>query len=189
LYSKPNGILFLTLPINISRLSPHRHLSFLKHSNTLLLLLGTLSVAKTMSTTASSLALPSLTPKAAFLCNPKTTSVSLFSLSLSPLRLHCKPISVSASFLHSAPGFHSLSSRFVRNVAVTSEFDQEEELLSDGDQLRFSPDLKLFVGNLPFSVDSAQLAGLFESAGNVEMVEVLILEFGFFPAFFFGCRI
>jgi len=126
-----------------------------------------------MSTTASSLALPSLTHKTVFLSNPKPASVSLFSLSLSPLRLQCKPISVSASFLHSAPAFHSLSSRFVRNVAVSSEFDQEEDLLSDGDQLRFSPDLKLFVGNLPFSVDSAQLAGLFESAGNVEMVEVI----------------
>lgn len=56
---------------------------------------------------------------------------------------------------------------------MSSEFDQEEELLSDGDQIRFSPDLKLFVGNLPFNVDSAQLAGLFESAGNVEMVEVI----------------
>jgi len=38
---------------------------------------------------------------------------------------------------------------------------------------KFSPDLKLFVGNLPFSVDSATLAGLFERAGNVEMVEVI----------------
>jgi hypothetical protein len=45
------------------------------------------------------------------------------------------------------------------------------------------------VGNLPFSVDNPQLTGLFESAGNVEMVKVLILEFGFFPHclfFFFG---
>ncbi|RID65328.1 hypothetical protein BRARA_D00529 [Brassica rapa] len=37
----------------------------------------------------------------------------------------------------------------------------------------FSADLKLFVGNLSFNVDSAQLAQLFESAGNVEMVEVI----------------
>ncbi|KAJ4885260.1 hypothetical protein Rs2_35353 [Raphanus sativus] len=37
----------------------------------------------------------------------------------------------------------------------------------------FSADLKLFVGNLSFDVDSAQLAQLFESAGNVEMVEVI----------------
>ncbi|KAG2540462.1 hypothetical protein PVAP13_9NG556600 [Panicum virgatum] len=37
----------------------------------------------------------------------------------------------------------------------------------------FSADLRIFVGNLPFSVDSAQLAGLFEQAGSVEMVEVI----------------
>lgn len=67
-----------------------------------------------------------------------------------------------------------MSSRFVRHVAVSSDYDQEEDLLSDeGDEPSFSPDLKLFVGNLPFSVDSAQLAGLFETAGNVEMVEVI----------------
>jgi nucleolin len=66
-----------------------------------------------------------------------------------------------------------LSSRFARSVAVSSEFGQEEDVLSDDGEANFSPDLKLFVGNLPFSVDSAQLAGLFESAGNVEMVEVI----------------
>ncbi|KAF5475851.1 hypothetical protein F2P56_007613 [Juglans regia] len=122
-----------------------------------------------MSATASSLALPSLTHKTLFLCNSKPTSLSLFSLSPSPLTLRCKPISVSASFLRSAPVFHTPSSRFVRNVTLSSEFDQEEEVEERG----FSPDLKLFVGNLPFNVDSAQLAGLFESAGNVEMVEVI----------------
>lgn len=47
--------------------------------------------------------------------------------------------------------------------------------MSDEEGSNFSPDLKLFVGNLPFSVDSAQLAGLFETAGNVEMVEVLFV--------------
>ncbi|CAE6076113.1 unnamed protein product [Arabidopsis arenosa] len=36
-----------------------------------------------------------------------------------------------------------------------------------------SPDLKLFVGNLSFNVDRAQLTQLFESVGNVEMVEVI----------------
>lgn len=61
----------------------------------------------------------------------------------------------------------------MRNVAVSSEFEQDEEVLSDDGEASFAPDLKLFVGNLPFSVDSAQLAGLFESAGNVEMVEVI----------------
>jgi len=65
-----------------------------------------------------------------------------------------------------------LSSRFVRNV-ISSDLGLGEGVLSDTGASSFSPDLKLFVGNLPFSVDSAQLAGLFESAGNVEMVEVI----------------
>lgn len=37
----------------------------------------------------------------------------------------------------------------------------------------FSDDLKLFVGNLPFTVDSAALAQLLEQAGGVEQVEVI----------------
>lgn len=64
-------------------------------------------------------------------------------------------------------------------MAVSSEFEQEEdqeEVFSGGDddeQQSFSPDLKLFVGNLPFSVDSSVLAELFQQAGNVQMVEVV----------------
>ncbi|KAK4481077.1 hypothetical protein RD792_011947 [Penstemon davidsonii] len=65
-------------------------------------------------------------------------------------------------------------SRFVRHVAISSELDEEEEDSVDASEQRnFSADLKLFVGNLPFNVDSATLAGLFEQAGNVEMVEVI----------------
>lgn len=52
----------------------------------------------------------------------------------------------------------------------------DEDLSSDGDeqqQPNYSPDLKVYVGNLPFNIDSAALAGLFQRAGNVEMVEVV----------------
>ncbi|KAK2658074.1 hypothetical protein Ddye_011126 [Dipteronia dyeriana] len=117
-----------------------------------------------MSTTsASSLVLPSLNPKTISLYNPKP---SFFSFS--SLKFHAKSISISSTV------YQPSSSRFVRHVAVSSEYDQDEEVLSDGDEgSSFSPDLKLFVGNLPFHVDSAQLAGLFETAGNVEMVEVI----------------
>lgn len=55
--------------------------------------------------------------------------------------------------------------------------------MGDGGEQNFSPDLKLFVGNLPFNVDSAELAGLFERAGNVEMVEVLLFYFIFLTNF------
>nr|DAD26206.1 TPA_asm: hypothetical protein HUJ06_027674 [Nelumbo nucifera] len=117
---------------------------------------------------ASSLVLPSLSPKAPAFSITKNPSICLFSSSLSLTNSQNKPISVSSS----SP-YQILSSRFVPKVAVSSEFEQEEEVLSDGGEAPFSPDLKLFVGNLPFSVDSAGLAGLFEQAGNVEMVEVI----------------
>ncbi|KAM1386107.1 hypothetical protein PS1_032613 [Malus domestica] len=120
-----------------------------------------------MTASTATLALPSLSPKTLALYTPKAASISLYSA----LALGCKPISISASFLNSGKGFQSVSSRFVRNVAVSSEFEQDEEVLSDDGEA--SPEPKLFVGNLPFSVDSAQLAGIFESAGNVEMVEVI----------------
>lgn len=64
-------------------------------------------------------------------------------------------------------------SPFVR--AVASSFELDEDLSSDGDEdqrSNFSPDLKVYVGNLPWNVDSAALAGLFQRAGNVEVVEV-----------------
>jgi RNA recognition motif-containing protein len=55
---------------------------------------------------------------------------------------------------------------------VSSEYETEGAEQEEEGVEEFSEDLKLFVGNLPFSVDSAQLAGLFEQAGSVEMVEV-----------------
>ncbi|XP_065856640.1 29 kDa ribonucleoprotein A, chloroplastic [Euphorbia lathyris] len=120
----------------------------------------------TATAASSSLVLPSLNPKTLSLCNPiKPTSVSFLSSSSSSLRFHGKSIfSVPTSIF---------SSRFVPSVAISSEFGQEEDVSSDGDEPSFAPDLKLFVGNLPFTVDSAQLASLFENAGNVEMVEVI----------------
>ncbi|XWS66880.1 hypothetical protein CRYUN_Cryun05aG0238800 [Craigia yunnanensis] len=127
------------------------------------------------ATSASSLILPSLKPKTLSLSNPRPISLSLFSLSH---KLHAKPLFCSAlqSFKLLTKKSSFSASKFVRNVAVSSEYGQEEELFGSDDGERapsFSPDLKLFVGNLPFSVDSAQLAGLFGSAGNVEMVEVI----------------
>ncbi|KAL0426406.1 UNVERIFIED_CONTAM: Synaptotagmin-3 [Sesamum latifolium] len=98
-------------------------------------------------------------------------SASLFTpSSLKPLPKLVLPLSTVNTYAHR-------TSRFVRNVAVSSELDEEvdDESLdfSGAEEPSFSPDLKLFVGNLPFSVDSAVLAGLFEQAGNVQMVEVI----------------
>ncbi|KAJ3700030.1 hypothetical protein LUZ61_003735 [Rhynchospora tenuis] len=51
-----------------------------------------------------------------------------------------------------------------------SEEEQGEEEVAEREE---DPKLKLFVGNLPFSVDSSQLANVFGEAGDVEMVEVI----------------
>ncbi|KAJ8753960.1 hypothetical protein K2173_001858 [Erythroxylum novogranatense] len=120
---------------------------------------------------ASSLVVPSLNPKILSLAK-KPILLSYVSPVSSCLKLQCRPISVPTSVFQSLGALkeQSFSSRFVRKVAV---YDQEEEVLSDGDEPSLSPDLKLFVGNLPFSVDSSQLADLFSNAGTVEMVEVI----------------
>ncbi|WCJ34460.1 RNA-binding protein CP29B chloroplastic [Euphorbia peplus] len=117
----------------------------------------------TSTAASSSLVIPSLNPKTLSLLKP--TSISFLCSNSSSLRFQGKSIfSVPTSIF---------SSRFVPSVAISSEYGAEEEVSSDGDEPGFAPDLKLFVGNLPFTVDSAQLASLFENAGNVEMVEVI----------------
>ncbi|KAG8374241.1 hypothetical protein BUALT_Bualt11G0110800 [Buddleja alternifolia] len=69
-------------------------------------------------------------------------------------------------------GFMSISSELDEEVEGGEE-EGESLDFTGGEEPSFAPDLKLFVGNLPFTVDSAALAGLFEQAGNVEMVEVI----------------
>ncbi|KAF3636938.1 putative 29 kDa ribonucleoprotein B, chloroplastic-like isoform X2 [Capsicum annuum] len=132
-----------------------------------------------MASSSSSLHFLSLTPQTLPKPTSQTSSISFFSLPPSSLNL-----SLSSSSSSSSRNFEScLSSRFVRRVAL-SDFDQIEEVegglsSDDGGELEVeeerdvSPDLKIFVGNLPFSVDSAALAELFEQAGEVEMVEVI----------------
>ncbi|CAK7343084.1 unnamed protein product [Dovyalis caffra] len=121
------------------------------------------------ATSAASLVLPSLNhPNTikSFYSRPASLSFSSPSSTSS-----LKPASLLLSFQQQQQ--QPLSSRFIKNVAISSEFGQEEDVFSDGDEPSFSPDLKLFVGNLPFHVDSSQLADIFKIAGTVEMVEVI----------------
>ncbi|KAL0333364.1 UNVERIFIED_CONTAM: ribonucleoprotein A, chloroplastic [Sesamum angustifolium] len=125
---------------------------------------------------AASLHFLSLTPQALSLHHSSASSSSAASASLfTPSSL--KPLPKLVLPLSAVNAYAHRTSRFVRNVAVSSELDEEvggDSLdYSGSEEPSFSPDLKLFVGNLPFSVDSAGLAGLFEQAGNVQMVEVI----------------
>lgn len=124
----------------------------------------------TLSMAASSFLLPSLSSQIPTISSskPHPGALALSSLSLCsskpcfPIKSVSFPSNNSFPVLRKAP---ALDSAMVLKVALSSDVEQEEDA-------EYSPDLKLFVGNLPFSVDSAQLAGLFQRAGNVEMVEV-----------------
>ncbi|KAL5197662.1 hypothetical protein ABZP36_001174 [Zizania latifolia] len=111
-------------------------------------------------------------------------AATLFSASLSPSSLPVsspKPASASASaccFPCGLPPPRAVSALLAprrRLLAVAVAVSSEVEAGAGGadSEGEFSEDLKVFVGNLPFNVDSAQLAGLFEQAGGVEMVEVV----------------
>ncbi|XP_009605935.1 31 kDa ribonucleoprotein, chloroplastic [Nicotiana tabacum] len=118
------------------------------------------------SSSVSSLHFLFVTPQTPSSLKPNST-LSFFSLPSSSLNL-----SLSSSSTGHSASIKPFESSFSTRVAL-SDFDQLEDDVEVAEQPRFSEDLKLFVGNLPFSVDSAALAGLFERAGNVEMVEVI----------------
>ncbi|XP_071734737.1 RNA-binding protein CP29B, chloroplastic-like [Rutidosis leptorrhynchoides] len=122
------------------------------------------------SSTAAAFNLLSVTSSATSLSK---TSSSLTSFCIFPSSInHSFPKLWSSNLFVPTP-----SSQFVRNLAVSSSFELDKELSSDGDEQQqrsnFSADLKVYVGNLPWNVDSAALAELFQRAGNVEMVEVV----------------
>ncbi|KAI3822592.1 hypothetical protein L1987_10186 [Smallanthus sonchifolius] len=148
--------------------------SFLYPSQSLIPLAKTLSFAKEFQ----SQSMASSTASLQFLTLASSKTLSSISKTPSPTSLYLSPSLKPFPKLFSSTKLFepTPSSRIIRTVAVSSGLELDEELSSDGDdeqQQNFSPDLKIFVGNLPFTVDSAALAGLFEAAGNVEMVEVI----------------
>ncbi|KAL2346975.1 hypothetical protein Fmac_000975 [Flemingia macrophylla] len=106
--------------------------------------------------------------------------------------LFSKPHTLQFSCLRSSPSLLSLASRTHRSpvltlVAQTSDWAQQDQGLSEtepdwepnGDVAEEDSfveppeDAKIFVGNLPYDVDSEKLAMLFEQAGTVEIAEVI----------------
>ncbi|KAK6152386.1 hypothetical protein DH2020_015021 [Rehmannia glutinosa] len=121
---------------------------------------------------AASLSFLSLTPQTLSIHHSSSSAAAVSASSLFAI----KPLPKLALSVSSVGSYANPTSRFVRNVAISSEVDSEvdeDEGLDFSETRSFSPDLKLFVGNLPFNIDSSGLAGLFEQAGNVEMVEVI----------------
>ena len=59
------------------------------------------------------------------------------------------------------------------DVAIGTERKAEQETVEDQDYPPLLEGTKLYVGNIPFDVDSEGLAKMFDESGVVEMVEVL----------------
>lgn len=52
----------------------------------------------------------------------------------------------------------------------------QEVLDGEGDQSPVAVSTKLYFGNLPYSVDSAQLAGIIQDFGSPELIEVFSIQ-------------
>ncbi|KAJ0564053.1 putative RNA recognition motif domain, nucleotide-binding alpha-beta plait domain superfamily [Helianthus annuus] len=109
-----------------------------------------------------------LTPKSTIIptSNPpfKTLTFPHFSSCLS----HTNKISVISP--HKLPHFAAHTSDWSQQVTQESEKEEEveEESYSEPPE-----DAKIFVGNLPYDLDSEKLAELFSSSGVVEIAEVI----------------
>ncbi|CAI0547488.1 unnamed protein product [Linum tenue] len=119
------------------------------------------------------LSLPSI------ITTPRTPLLAL-SIPSRPLKLH---LSHSLSL---RPTTHLRFPSLIPFVAQTSDWAQQDEQNTtatiadseqgDGDGIEAQEppeDAKVFVGNLPYDVDSEKLAMLFEQAGTVEIAEVI----------------
>jgi nucleolin len=114
------------------------------------------------------------------------SSISLITLNfphtktISPKPFNPKPQLFNS--LHCLPSISFNEFLLTQQIIEEEDEDDEEDEEVDEEQPR-----RLFVGNLPFSLSSSQLAELFREAGNAVSVEVS----NFLPSFlafqFFGC--
>ncbi|CAI0626428.1 unnamed protein product, partial [Linum tenue] len=99
---------------------------------------------------------------------------------------HLDPSNSISHSLSLKPTTHLHLPSFIPFVAQTSDWAQQDEqnttaTIADSEQeeegedsaAEPSEDAKVFVGNLPYDVDSDKLAMLFEQAGTVEIAEVI----------------
>ncbi|KAL7100538.1 hypothetical protein ACP275_08G003600 [Erythranthe tilingii] len=122
-------------------------------------------------------------------CSTTTVPKTHFAASISP-SLAIRQINFSPSSISLKP--KNSSFKIVPFVAQTSDWAQQEEeeeaeekneegeletnSASDGgsfEEAELSEEAKLFVGNLPYDIDSEKLATLFNQAGIVEISEVI----------------
>ncbi|XP_057429264.1 28 kDa ribonucleoprotein, chloroplastic [Lotus japonicus] len=90
-----------------------------------------------------------------------------------------EPLSIGGTISHNKLWVPRISAAVAQEeVALAAEADdglveeKVEEVVAE-EEANSSVNTKLYFGNLPYSVDSAQLAGLIEEYGSAELIEVL----------------
>jgi nucleolin len=162
---------------------------------------------------ASSIAM-SLRAIAAALPNPKPAPSSPFLVLISPTPprrlLHLRsarraplaPLAASDSFESSAvvdfadpeQASEDEAGAFALDVEASADVQElEEEVTASGEEevgeyVEPPEEAKVYVGNLPYDVDSERLALLFEQAGTVEVAEVSAHSFSSLPALYGSCN-
>lgn len=119
-------------------------------------------------------------------------SNTCFSIQSNPIKPHLISCSSGSSFPFSLTAIdkktHNL---FLINALVQEEYEEnlddqewEGEIVIDTEEEWVpSEDCKVYVGNLPYDIDSEQLAGMFQKAGVVERAEVYNNIYDFFQCF------
>ncbi|KAK1377288.1 28 kDa ribonucleoprotein, chloroplastic-like [Heracleum sosnowskyi] len=102
----------------------------------------------------------------------KSVSSKLSIQSKPPLLISCSSVS-SLPFNLSAVE-KKTQNLFLIKALVQENLEEEDEIVEDTEEEWVpSEDCKVYVGNLPYDVDSAQLAGMFVEAGVVEQAEII----------------
>ena len=142
--------------------------------------MSAISVSKSLSVIYGCLALPSIHQE----CLSKKSAAAVSFVGISPafrsLIFSAPASSLSSSSASICPWSSKRRTSGVNKVGVmasASEWDQQVEEGQDGGGETYAepPEgAKLFVGNLPFNIDSNRLAEVFNEAGIVEYVDVII---------------
>lgn len=64
----------------------------------------------------------------------------------------------------------------VDDGSVEENEEGEKDVVEEGEAEEVSVHTKLYFGNLPYSVDSAELAAIIQDYGSPELIEVLIMD-------------
>jgi len=115
--------------------------------------------------------------------DPLTTAMPSNRMFAAPVSHLVEPLSIGGTMSHRLWGPRISAAVAQEEVVVEGDAgfveqqkveENEEEVVPEQDSDESLASTKLYFGNLPYSVDSAKLAGLIQDYGSAELIEVFI---------------